>query len=278
MVHAAHVHHVAPASVPAKRVRLSITAMQPNQLASLRQAFSGVLRLQDDRGYQFHAGIHGLPLPKYCKVAHGRPLFLAWHRAYLYTYELALADQVPGVALPWWDWRTVRTIPTAFAQAQVDGAANPLYSVRINDMALQQGMKDRDAHKLATIPNTFRQPGLPGAPPPPTTHDMDTLLNTSDFFDFQQALEQSHNDVHVWVGGHMADIAYASYDPLFWAHHTMIDRVWRLWQMRHPQPHLPTSFLTSPLPPFPMTVADTLDVTALGYDYAVTESAVVRPG
>ena len=34
------------------------------------------------------------------------PLFLPWHRAYLYFFELALQDQDPAhaVTLPWWDW------------------------------------------------------------------------------------------------------------------------------------------------------------------------------
>jgi tyrosinase len=31
-------------------------------------------------------------------------LFLPWHRAYLYTWEMAMRDRVPGVTLPWWDW------------------------------------------------------------------------------------------------------------------------------------------------------------------------------
>ncbi len=31
----------------------------------------------------------------------------------------------------------------------------------------------------------------------------------------------------------MGDVAYAAYDPLFWAHHAMVDRIWRLWQLKH---------------------------------------------
>src|SRR5205085_12592829 len=159
----------------------------------------------------------------------------------------------------------------AFAQPQVNGAANPLYSVRINDLALKQGLKDPEdpgGHKLARIADTFGQPARKAAPPLPTSADIADLLTRSDFLDFQTAFEQFHNDVHVWVGGHMGDIAFASYDPLFWAHHTMVDRVWRIWQMQHPQPQFPSSFLSKPLPPFNMNVGQTLDVNALGYDYS----------
>jgi tyrosinase len=40
----------------------------------VRRAYSTVLPIQDERGYNHHAGIHGLPLPIYCK--HGDLLFL----------------------------------------------------------------------------------------------------------------------------------------------------------------------------------------------------------
>jgi tyrosinase len=76
----------------------------------------------------------------------------------------------------------------------------------------------------------------------------------------------------------MSDIATAAYDPLFWAHHTMIDRVWRLWQLRHPHAEPPASMRHVALPPFPMTVADTLDTNALGYDYAASTASTAGPG
>jgi tyrosinase len=256
----------------ALRQRRSVTKLSDSQLATLRQAFTAVQNLSDDRGYQYHAGIHGLPLPKYCKIAHGQALFLPWHRAYLYNFELALRDQVADAALAWWDWRVDRDIPAVYAEEQVGGLRNPLYSVRINDLALQQGLRDVDpnARILARYPDTARQPGLPDAPPLPTRQDIAGLMKIDQFLDFQSQLEGFHNDVHVWVGGHMSDIPFAAYDPIFWAHHTMIDRIWRLWQLRHPHASPPAELLSSPLPPFRMTVAKTLDVTSLGYDYAVT--------
>jgi tyrosinase len=102
------------------------------------------------------------------------------------------------------------------------------------------------------------------------------VLALSDFVDFTTQVEQLHNAVHVWVGGHMGQIAYAAFDPVFWAHHCMIDRLWRLWQLRHPGARPPASILDEALPPFRMTVRGTLSVTALGYDYAVA-SASTQP-
>ncbi len=220
--------------------------------------------ISDERGYQYQAGIHGLPLPMYCQ--HGTPLFLPWHRAYLYFFEKALQDQVAGVTLPWWDWST-GAIPDAYAAASdASGQPNPLVASPIQPAARQQGIPDA----------TQRDPGGAGAPPLPTDADVTRVLAASDFTDFQLQLEDLHNQVHVWVGGTMAEIPVAAYDPIFWAHHCMIDRLWRLWQLTHPQGGPPTTLLSQALPPFPLTVQDTLNSETLGYDYAV--ATVAAPG
>ena len=124
---------------------------------------------------------------------------------------------------------------------------------------------------------TEREPGAPGAPSLPSVADVEAVLQLTDFNDFTTQLEGLHNDVHVWTGGHMGQIAYAAFDPVFWAHHCMIDRIWRLWQLRHPGSLPPASLLDQALPPFRMTVRQTLSVTALGYDYAVASSSTQAP-
>jgi tyrosinase len=67
----------------------------------------------------------------------------------------------------------------------------------------------------------------------------------------------------------MSAVPIAAYDPIFWAHHAMIDRLWYLWQISPRGVNPPSSLLDRPLPPFPMTVRDTLDIGRLGYGYAV---------
>jgi tyrosinase len=99
-----------------------------------------------------------------------------------------------------------------------------------------------------------------------------------DFLDFSQQIEQVHDDVHIWIGGTVADVPYAAYDPIFWAHHSMIDRLWRLWQLRHPTAGMPSSLLRKALRPFPITVADTVSTTTLGYDYSVFSSRTILNG
>jgi len=113
---------------------------------------------------------------------------------------------------------------------------------------------------------TSRDPADPASLP--AAAQISELISRGDFLDFQQQLEAYHDDVHVWVGGTMAEIPFAAYDPVFFAHHAMIDRLWRLWQLRHPTAVVPADLLGEALPPFNITVAQTINVNALGYDYA----------
>lgn len=244
------------------------------QLANLRAAFRAAQGISDDRGYAHHAGIHGLPLPIGCDNAHGTPYFLPWHRAYLYFFERALRDQVADAMLCWWDWRVSpgrpAQLPRPFARKTVDRKANPLASAAVSRLALQQGGNRVPAR-------TVRNPGARGAPRLPRVDEVTRTLALPDFADFSEQLEQLHNRVHGWVGGHMGQIAYAAFDPIFWAHHGMIDRLWRVWQLRHPGALPPAGVLDDALPPFRMTVRQTLSVTALGYDYAVASSSNRTP-
>ncbi|KJZ75346.1 hypothetical protein HIM_05272 [Hirsutella minnesotensis 3608] len=51
------------------------------------------------------------------------------------------------------------------------------------------------------------------------------------------SIEQAHNLVHNSgaCGQTFSDLKYASYDPLFWLHHTNVDRLYALWQAAHPE-------------------------------------------
>src|SRR3954449_12730183 len=139
------------------RHRRSARALTAGQLADLRQAVQAAQAISDDRGYQSWAGIHGLPLPISC--THHTPLFLPWHRAYLYFFEKALQDVVAGVTVAWWDWTaTDRTIPAAFADTTLaDGSANPLASSPIQPSG-RRNPRER---------STTRRPGRGGRLPTP---------------------------------------------------------------------------------------------------------------
>jgi len=245
------------------RHRRNVRLLSSGQMVDLRNAITQAQGLNDDRGYQYWAGIHGLPLPISC--THHNHLFLPWHRAYLYFFEKTLQDRVPGVTLPWWSWVGKTSLPAVYASEESAGEANPLYDSPIQPVGRRKPRETR----------TWRQPAQDGQLP--SSNVVDAVLANTDFFTFQTQLESIHDGIHMWVGGTMGDISVAAYDPIFWAHHCMIDRLWYIWQLKHPGAHPPANLLDRALPPFPMTVRQTLQITQLGYDYAAATAAASGP-
>ena len=230
------------------RIRRNADTLTPDQVTKLRGAWKASYAINDDRGYAHFAGVHGLPLPIEC--VHNDTFWLPWHRAYLYFFEMSLRKLESSVTLPWWNWAT-QTVPAAFTTPAQN---NPLTSAKITPAA--QG---------GAPPDTFRA----GPGPLPTTAQIDDAIGRDDFLDFSGALRQLHNNVHVaFAPGTMRFVERAAFDPIFWAHHTFVDRAWRMWQLKHASAQFPQSFLDQALAPFPMTVKQTMSVTAMGYDYA----------
>jgi tyrosinase len=254
-----------PLTVPATiHHRKSVTKLTVAQLAELRSAFAQVIALAplDDRGYQYFAGWHGVPLGL-CK--HHQALFLPWHRQYLYFFELALQRTVGGVSLAWWDWTVDRDVPPPFAERDAAGESNPLYQAPIRIENPQPGWPTESVR----APGSFsEQAELPS--PEAYAHAMEA----TNFNDFNSRITQVHDEVHMWVMGTMSNPDWAAYDPLFWAHHTMIDRSWALWQLKNPGVTPPSNILDTKLEPKGMTVRETLDINQLGYDYAGTTAHV----
>lgn len=258
-----------PQPLVAVRHRRDARHLTKGQLADFRAAIAAAQAIKDDRGYQYWAGIHGLPLPISC--THHTHLFLPWHRAYLYLFEKALQDLVPGVTLPWWDWTATHALPQIYTTAkQPSNKPNVLLRSPI-----QQSARHDTADDVIWPAETYRQPGGGGALP--TAAQLSAVLKNKDFFTFQTQLESLHDGVHMWVGGTMGAIPVAAYDPVFWAHHCMIDRAWYLWQLAHPGAQPPANLLPRALAPFSMTVKDTLDIADLGYDYAAGTVAATGP-
>jgi tyrosinase len=269
---------VSRTSQAVRRYRKSVTALTAAEITALRSGFSKMLERSDDRGYEYWAGIHGLPLPISC--SHGTPLFLPWHRAYLYYVEQHLLDMMPAgasVSLPWWDWSTQAGIPASYADAKIPGAGdkpNPLAGAPISGIPAAQFTEEN----VPKADHTYRNAGPSGtghgSAGLPSAKDVSTVLALKDFEDFSTQLEDLHNRVHIWVGGTMSEIPIAAFDPIFWAHHVMIDRLWALWQLAHPGAGVGSVSHKQPLGPFPtLTVGQTLSITALGYEYAATTSS-----
>jgi tyrosinase len=181
--------------------------------------------------------------------------FLPWHRGYLGAFEAIVRAAVVSVggpadwALPYWnytDWTNPNAgnLPPAFSAATLpDGTANPLLVTRRygedGQGTINMTAQDIDINALTEdqFDDDDGSDGSPGFGGVQTTfsHDGDT----------QGMLEsQPHNNVHVLVGGTvrggnqnravdlglMTNPDTAALDPIFWVHHSNIDRLWEVWR------------------------------------------------
>jgi plastocyanin len=186
--------------------------------------------------------------------AHGHAWFLPWHRAYIAQLNQVLQDNSDScVNVPYWDWTLDE------GERPVDGnipAFDPVIMGTTRDLGtspadsrLKDGMFACDAGD----PSSYWVPHVPGGGSLDfattnclqrrynennvvtfdTASEVDDEINdNNDFTSFYVDVEGgSHIPPHTYVRGHMTTGA-SSFDPLFFMHHNMIDKVWDDWQKK----------------------------------------------
>jgi tyrosinase len=170
---------------------------------------------------------------------HGRSSFLTWHRYFIYRFELEMRAIEPDIALPYWDWLSNPSLPPV-------GRATP--GVEMPGGETMDVFRDGDDSQLADI----RQ-------------GRDCV--DEDFFDdYATCIEKAHNAVHLYVGGTMGEIPTSAADPLFWMHHSFVDRLWNQWMKAHPDAVDDVDVLQ--LQPWDVNSIDVLDLEDLDVAYA----------
>ena len=184
--------------------------------------------------------------PHYPELKLASANFVIWHRAYVYYFERILRDaaQDQALSLPYWNYtdKSQRKFPALYADPENDPSTNqptnPLYDARRENALLAQFLELSDAavstdlaFKTQKFFGVTAASGFAGA--------ADDIEPGS-----QGLIERSpHNNVHFAVGGFiatdpagnngagglMADVTTAAFDPIFWAHHCNIDRLWSVW-------------------------------------------------
>jgi len=236
------------------RTRKNIMAMTAAELQAFREAIAALKArpAANPTSFAAYAQHHATFCsgPPALQIHFGW-FFLPWHRAYLYRFEQLLQAVRPGVTLPYWSWTTTRTIPPAYTQ-------NPASNTLFHSARLRNPVGGTAPSMPATMATAARITALMG---------MNWTLFGGGPIPNAGGLEVNpHNPVHGWVGGDMGVFATAARDPLFYAHHCNVDRVWARWQRTHPNPADPT-WLNRRLDPFNVTIQETLRVESLCYRY-----------
>jgi hypothetical protein len=143
--------------------------------------------------------------------------FVGWHRAYLYFLERILRSQVGGggddLRLVYWDWESPasRTLPAIFAPKD-----QPLYYDNRGDLSGPNwplSDDEVDVQGLLAIPQFSQFGGTATQRKPVPAIFSGPHANVHNNFD----------------PGDMADLQYSPRDPVFYAHHANIDRLWSSW-------------------------------------------------
>lgn len=215
------------------------------------------LPADDPRSFMNQANVHcaycdgaydQVGFPNLDLQIHNSWLFFPFHRYYLYFYEKILGKLIddPTFALPFWNWDSPpgMQMPPMFAKPN-----SPLYDKLRNanhqpptllDLDYNETDDDQTTTKKDQISSNltimYRQmvsngktsklflgsPYRAGDEPEPGSGSIE---NTP------------HNPVHLWCGDNtqpnlenMGNFYSAGRDPIFFAHHSNIDRMWTIWR------------------------------------------------
>ncbi|MGA5411853.1 tyrosinase family protein [Streptomyces lavendulocolor] len=208
----------------------------------------------DPTSWLFQANIHGTSDgredPEWNNCPHGGWFFLPWHRAYILCFEeivrRVVEEELGGPddwALPYWNYTRVtngdpnspesqacRRLPSPFLSPDwPDGTGdNPLF------LAPGPQGRDPDAAEGSSIEwpevnphQAMQAPDFTGAM---QFGSADTDSQAVHFNPGGSGLleMQPHNLIHGFVGGVMSQF-FSPQDPVFWLHHSNIDRLWAAW-------------------------------------------------
>jgi Common central domain of tyrosinase/Polyphenol oxidase middle domain len=199
-------------AAPYIRRNLGGMAASDPVLVSYRKAIKAMKALDYHKplSWDYQAAIHGTTRPdnlaQWNECEHGTQFFWSWHRMYLYWFERIIRKMSgdSSWAVPYWDYvsPSQRSLPVPFR--------DPSSELYLSD----------------------RGPGWnAGTASFPSSHVNPTSGNSFvDFFSGQNGLESNpHDNIHNDMGGIMCCPDTAAADPIFYVHHSNVDRLWNLW-------------------------------------------------
>lgn len=151
---------------------------------------------------------------------HNSNIFLPWHRVYLQYFEDQLKAINPEVTIPYWDWTDDwATNSQLFRDAS--GGSTGLFGLNVSGSVW---INPATGVKYTRGFTTETQP---------TQTLINNIVSQTNFSTHRSNLEIGpHNTGHRRIGGTMASMVSPA-DPIFYLHHSMVDKVWNDWVEQH---------------------------------------------
>ncbi|CAL9124849.1 unnamed protein product, partial [Musa acuminata var. zebrina] len=233
------------------RVRPAAHLVDPEYLAKYKKAIElmKALPADDPRNFIQQSNVHCVhcdSIPDHDIQVHQNWFFYPWHRWYLYFNERILGKLIgdDNFTLPFWNWDSLggMMLPSIYADPSSplydnlrDAKHQPPFLVDFDFNGTDPGFTDAQQidHNLKIMYRQFFSNGKKpllflgsayrgGDKPNPGGGSVE---NTP------------HNNVHTWTGDRtrpnfedMGTFYSAGRDPIFFAHHANIDRMWSLWK------------------------------------------------
>ncbi|KAG0485273.1 hypothetical protein HPP92_009352 [Vanilla planifolia] len=300
-----------PASSPL-RVRPAAHLVDSEYIAKYTKAVQLMRNLpsSDPRNFTQQSNVHCA----YCDASYDQPgfpgveiqihqswLFFPWHRFYLYFHERILGKLIGDdtFALPFWNWDNpagmyLPSIYTPTTSSLYNALRDPAHQPpTIVDLDFGGSETTDSGQKLiddnlaimyrqvisgGTLPELFLGATYRAGDPP--NPGAGTLENAP------------HGTVHIWTGDSrqpnredMGILYSAARDPIFFAHHSNIDRLWNVWKSLGGQRQdftdsdwLDAAFLfyDENAQLVKVKVRDCLDMTSLRYAYQDVDNPWIR--
>ncbi|KAJ1657858.1 hypothetical protein IWQ61_002802 [Dispira simplex] len=220
----------------------------------------------------------------YANSTHTWPVFFPFHRLFIRKFEEQLQKINPSVVLAYWDWSIDSADPSSSPIWDTYGGTGTGADqcVTTGQFANWQVQYDLNGTQPHCLRRNFNR-GTTLGPVFPPEYLEQTSRDTNNYTDWWNTLERGpHGIVHGFIGGDMLDMASPN-DPVFWLHHTFLDKLWSEWQDKNTVTDRAYSgnnmdgtpaLLTDQIPGYPgTTVADVFDTTSRLLCYVYSNSS-----
>ncbi|KAI8323116.1 Di-copper centre-containing protein [Martensiomyces pterosporus] len=207
-------------------VRKEVRSLSPDEWKAYTTAVNNAQR---DKWNDWFGYLH----QQVASVIHGNPKFLPFHRRFVRDYESVLRRYDQSIAIPYWnalvDYQQPDRSPILSGQ-YFGGNGDASTSCVRDGIAATWALSSPNSRCLqrkfngGNVISSWYSPEY-----------MTSVLQTTKYYvDLRASMENSlHGAVHLSLNGEMGTMNSPA-DPVFWIHHTNIDRLFAQWQAVSP--------------------------------------------